>query len=283
MKKFNPPKIIKLNTNFNFYKPPNNFNFRPKLYRPQPIKKSKFSRFQDFDGDNVPNWKDCRPWNPHKQHLSKPMKRRIRRLPIVASPVSMSEEKRKMFERNMPELEKIGNDDDYVIEKAAALMKSRRLPHIMSKEAREQSPEAQRLFFTTVKDYPGIIGEIEKAKPKKVIIASRLQPKDESQRGWTAPTEEVYISPRTPYYSKAHRKKLAKMTYHELKHIEQLKEKPLKEVLEEIGEEYEDRPMEKEAMEYSEQKMKEYHKGRAPTGKAISKTLMLDEENQEDD
>lgn len=204
------------------------------------------------------------------------MEERLRRLPIVASPTSISEEKRIMFKYAIPKVEKIDKDDPRGLEKVAQLMQSRQLPHIMSREAKQIAPVARTLFLSTVEKYPGIVSEIERAKPKKVIVTSKCQPRGESQRGWTSPCQEVYVGPHTPHFSEANMKKLAKTIYHELTHVKQLRKTPIKEVLRQIDMLFEERPMEIEAMEYSEQKIKEYRRGKKPTGREISKTLNLD-------
>jgi len=59
-----------------------------------------------------------------------------------------------------------------------------------------------------------------------------------------------------------------------------LVKEPTDEEYEKIHKQYSEVPVEKEAIEYSEEKMKEYHKGRTPSGKAISKTLQLDEDEE---
>jgi len=270
-----------------------------KPFKPQKIKTTRIRFNFDTDKDGVPDWKDCRPFNPKKQHISKTMKKRIKKLPIVASPTSISGEAYQMWKRME---HKIDRDAPDMIAEVAPHMHSGQLPHVLSKEAKRQAPVARQLFLSTVKKYPGIVSEIERAKPKKVVVTSAQQPDKYMPVGWVSPTGEAYIGPQTPYYSKAHHKKLAQTAYHELKHVEQLKQTPIKKVMnqypqsgpnpmidkvtkeeaEKLAEQHYQVPVEQEAIEHSEEKMKEYHKGRTPSGKAISKTLMLNEENNEE-
>ena len=269
------------------------------MFKPPKIKTIPIRFNLDTDRDGVFDWKDCRPFNQKRQHISKTMKKRIKKLPIVASPTSISGEQYKMWKRME---HKIDRDAPDLMEEVAPRMRSGRLPHIMSKEIKQENQVARQLFLSTIRKYPGIVGEIEKVQPKKVVVTSERQSDKYMPIGWTSPTGEVYIGPQTPYLSKTQQKEVAKTAYHELKHVEQLKETPAIEAIkqypyvsqnmsfdkltdeefEKVAEQHAQVPMEKEAIEHSEEKMKEYHKGRTPSGKAISKTLMLDDENEKE-
>lgn len=231
----------------------------------------------DIDNDRVRDWQDCRPFDRKKQHISHTMEERIKKLPIVASPTSIQGEQYRTLEKIKDKFDKMQETPDKTIsEQVAPLMSSQPLPHIMSKEAKETAPDARRLFLSTVKKYPGIIGEMERSQPKKVVVTSLRQPDKGMLIGWTSPTQEAYVGPSKPSFSKQMKKQTAKTTYHELKHVEQ--NLPTAQMMDqgEFDKPYLERPHEQEAIEYSEQKMKEYYKGRKPTGKEISKVLDLD-------
>ena len=255
----------------------------------KPIKLIKIKTFQpklmdkDIDKDGVPNWKDCKPLDPRKHRISRTMKKRIQALPIVASPATLGEEQEYMFQRTEKKMTEAGEKRrDSVTERMLSMvpyMYSRPLPHIMSKEAKRTAPTARKQFLSTVKKYPSIVGQIEKIQPKKVIVASKHEPRvGIVTTGWTSPTEEVYLAPRR------HKKHLAKTIYHELKHTEQTKKHTPEEFIGQYEEgeydieEREEIPFEKEAIEFAEEQMKGYRKGRRPTGKEITKTLQLEEE-----
>ena len=230
----------------------------------------------DTDKDRVPNYRDCQPLNPCRQHMSRTMKRRIKRLPIYASSTSLREEQ-VMIGQRIIKSKKLKDEEEPDLKKLVKYMHSRELPHISSKEARKTAPKAVTLFYSATKKYPGVVSEIERTKPKKVIVTSKPPPDEGSLYGWVAPTGEMYVSPRKPQYSKIHKKKFAEEIYHESKHVEQVKGMEPQEILAQCELPYEDRPMEIEAYNYQWDKIKEYHKGRQPSGKSISKILDLEE------
>ena len=227
----------------------------------------------DTDNDGVQDRFDCSPFDRRRQHISKSMEERIKKLPIVASPTSIQGEQQQMWERMENKINKEAPD---AAAEVAPHMHSGPLPHIMSKEAKETAPDARRLFLSTIKKYPGIIGEMEKAQPKEVVITSLRQPDEGMPVGWVSPTQEIYVGPQTPQFSKEHQKKFAKTMYHESKHIKQKLSAAQMLKQGEFDVPYLERPHEVEAIGYSKEKMKEYYKGRKPSGKEISKTLELE-------
>jgi len=252
--------------------------------------KPKKIRFNlDTDGDGVIDSKDCKPLDRRYQHISKTMKKRIEKLPIYSSPNSIFVEQRKIWE-NMKD--KIDKENPDVQEEVVSHYYTRDLPHILSKES--EGSVAKEMFLSAVSKYPGIVGDIEKAKPRKVIITSKRQPDIFMPRGWVSPQREVFVGPQTPYLSRTQRKKFAKSMYHELKHARQLEKTPFttlikqyptyrdeyvdfgkvaetEEEFDDVIEKYVEVPVEKEAIAYSKEKMKEYHKRIQPYAKARGK------------
>lgn len=100
----------------------------------------QFSKI-DTDKDRVPDHRDCRPMDPTRHGIkpSRTMRQRLERLPIfVAS-----------------ELGSMGYGP------------AKHPRHIMQKEAKTLHPEATRAALSTIKKYPGIIGQMEKAPSSK--------------------------------------------------------------------------------------------------------------------
>lgn len=230
----------------------------------------------DIDGDKVKDKDDCDPFNRKRQHISKTMEERLKKLPIYVSPKSIFEMQREKGE----DLEKMEAEGKSIplIEGFVPNIPARPLPHIMSKEAKEQAPKARQMFLSSIKKYPGVVGQMEKIQPKKVIIASEVAPPEYQwyQSGWVSPSEEVFIGPpsKRPESSEYH----AQVAYHELQHAEQRKHTNLKDIQEQYSGDikYTEVPMEAEAIQVSKEKMKEYRKGKEPSGKSISKILGLE-------
>ena len=89
----------------------------------------------DTDFDGVPNSKDCRPLNPHKQHLSKTMRERIYAQPIYL---------------------KYKATDKYMY-------------HISDEGMPQSLKQERQKIFSIMKQRPEIIAEIERRKPKSVV------------------------------------------------------------------------------------------------------------------
>lgn len=162
------------NNTIRLYKLHNQLNFhrlikakQTQTFSYQNIKPTKFNKLfhlRDIDKDGVADIFDCRPKNRRYQDV-KPnmlMKKRINKLPIFVT------------EKNV-DYDKFG--------KYGSL--PRKKYHISDKHAPK---EAKRRFYSLVKKYPQVIGEIEKHKPRGVILTT----KDNINKikGWAQDTEE---------------------------------------------------------------------------------------------
>lgn len=109
----------------------------------------------DFDSDGVPNWKDCQPLNPKKQDVEPNilMRRRIERLPIYVTdkPISSSSTKRLSVESY----------------------------HLSDVKARKHAPLARKRILSILKRYPDLITQIERKRPRAVLITSKPDPEGE--------------------------------------------------------------------------------------------------------
>ena len=107
----------------------------------------------DFDGDGVPNYKDCQPLNPKKQDVEPNilMRRRIERLPIYVTDNPISSTERLSVE---------------------AL-------HLSDVRARRYAPIARKQILSILKRYPDLITQIERKRPRAVLVTSKPDPEGE--------------------------------------------------------------------------------------------------------
>lgn len=243
------------------------------IIKPKPlkIKPIRFNFNVDTDRDGVVDHKDCMPFNPKFQHISKTTKRRLSEIPIYVT------------------------DEPIKEKKEGVLFPAHH--HVMSKEAKRYAPVARQEMLSTIKKYPGIIGEMERQPPKRAVYTS-VPPEDTEPSGQYLPSEKsYYIRQYAKKYVKQFPKSIqprmkrlavASEVFHEQKHLEQDVEKRLPHRMSQIPKEYQDTPLEEtpweqEAGEYMIRKTEEYPYDKfpkKPSGKEISKVLQLDEDEE---
>ena len=104
----------------------------------------------DSDRDGVPDYKDCRPFDRYKQHVSETTKKRLKDLPIYLS-TSGEDKAYRIFDKTKSQLQR--NQEE--------------------PETLEHYPKrAEEEFLSIVKKYPSVLGEMEKAQPVDVIYTS---------------------------------------------------------------------------------------------------------------
>lgn len=215
--------------------------------------------FGDFDHDGVPNIYDCDPLNP-KRHGIEPNEeawKRIEALPIFVTDEPIDP----IAGRSMPQITRV------------------------MRGAEHDGSIARQRFLSIIKHYPQVLGEIERQKPVRVIVTSRL--KKELYRGkplytlgYAAPIKEgvydglVVSSPRRGYivvrlggkpyakkfetrYGQRELQEYVNTFLHELAHLEQYKKWGVGTVLAKRMRKgvYTKRPLEKKAEEVAEKKL----------------------------
>ena len=110
---------------------------------------SSYSKRTDIDRDGVPDYKDCRPLDPTRQHIkpNKLMKKELENLPTTFLVTDLSPVQAK-------------KDNFYTLG---------------SKEAKWYCPEAVRNIWGILKRNPHILSAIKKAKPKVTVYYAGIK------------------------------------------------------------------------------------------------------------
>lgn len=233
-----------------------------------PIKSNHLHFNLDTDRDGFPDYKDCRPFNPrmHSIEPSETTKKRLQKIPlhITDEPIVQS------------------SDDRYAVSIPESY-------HILSKQAKQMAPKARTQILSTIKKYPGVVGELERRKPKNVFFTSVPTKTKQEAVGEYFPYEDTfYVKPVSPEILKGkdseeekirrQRRGIAEVIFHEGFHEGQAEEETPSVFSKTYAKhKLSKRRFEKQATKYQYQKIREYDdKGEEPTGKEISKILDVD-------
>lgn len=152
----------------------------------------------DLDKDGVSDVKDCRPFNPRKQHITNTMKDRLEKLDIEVGD-----------ERGGP----------------------RKRYHVMSKDARKYAPKGTQQVRSVVSKFPQIVEKLEEESKYKPVLwehfhDDREEGDSDDSLGMTfsgkrgIPTV-VMTRPSSHYKGKDKIYSLGETTLHELRHVQQ--------------------------------------------------------------
>lgn len=187
--------------------------------------------YHDSDWDGVPNFRDCNLWNPREHRGVRPSKTMKKRL-----------EKHRIL---------VSDNPPYFY-------------GVTTKAAKKESPKAQKQLFSAIKKYPNIVGVIERTQPREYMYTSKTHKDESSMQGRKSvvirpPAEQeskerykkqilkgvpkkykkeaLEIVEETPYtfedigtIGRKQRRAIAKSSFHELRHVQQEKEKGRKEM-----------------------------------------------------
>jgi len=168
------------------------------------MKRKKFTWYSkrfDSDGDNVPNFRDCQPFNPFRQHISSTQKERVDALDIWLN------------------VERGGEDDDFVK---------------IGKESKQDAPLATQQVYSLFSKYPNLLGKAERLSEEgRFTISHTSDPSGKSLDLEGAYGTQITGQVRTKgVYESAlpeqNRQTLAKVMFHEMKHEDQERRDPEK-------------------------------------------------------
>ena len=110
--------------------------------------KTKFPSSFDVDGDGVPNWFDCRPYDARFQHVrpNKTMEARLRKLPIY-----FTTSRGTFYE----------------------IIHSHTFYTLQDKQVPRDVEILRQRFYSMIKKRPDVVGEIERTKPYAIFFTKR--------------------------------------------------------------------------------------------------------------
>ena len=217
----------------------------------------------DLDRDKVLDHKDCRPFNPRKQHVGNPMKERLKNIPLYITDKSYSHR--------------------------MSYNKEKGVVHIMDPKAKKIAPNAYEEVWHIINKYPSVVSDIEKSDPRKVLYSSQLAELsyDDSinpesyERGGFASDRFALIKRRAGKSTQYVDAPETRTFHHEMKHIEQEKRLGKAEMGRQHDEyPYDDRPIELEAKSHALQKLHQYAP-REPKTEYLPDVLGMAEEDKD--
>jgi len=263
----------------------------------------------DTDKDGVLDHKDCRPFNKKLQHVrpNRQMRKEIKSLPIYVSPKPSygfgytDQQARhhilsKEAKREAPKLTQ------------TVLSTIKKYPNIIGEIKRSKPKD---ITYAKKIDTPSAHGVTDVQSKRIAVATDRTLPVSKIEaRKWTNQSKEflpkrmyniqkerfnrdIFVDEPLDVRRKKIKKALASTTFHELKHVKQIKNYP---TYDDFADKYRiqekslggENPFEIEAHEEAIQQIKKREeKSKKPTGEEITKTLILDEdekdENEEDE
>ena len=128
------------------------------------IKNFKAFSTKDSDGDKVPDYRDCSPYNPRK-HGVEPnpyMERKISRIPIFVTQKRLWEDTYRFLAWTAK------NERGKFVEKA----KKHGLYPLLSREAEIYAPLSRKIALSILKKYPELIREAKTTRPIAIFITN---------------------------------------------------------------------------------------------------------------
>lgn len=252
----------------------------------------------DTDRDNVKDRDDCEWWNPKKQHITpnQATRERLKKVPIYVTDEPV-------YQRRKEDLYRIESE-------APGSFKG--VHHISSPEAKKYAPTTTREVYGMIKEYPSVLGEIERTKPKQIIYSTAIPPTDtvgleykkriivRSPNIYSGSLEEIELPEKKSEFEREYtrekyvrqlpfekdtdkqlfekeRRSLADTTFHELEHVKQERVLGMGKMdIQQKTFPYSEIPFEKEARKESLEQLQKYEPSQQPTGKQITKILDLD-------
>jgi len=169
-----------------------------KTFKPPKIKTIPIRFNFDTDRDGVKDYKDCRPFNTHKQHArpSQTTRKRLEKLPIY-------------FVSNE------ATPYDVAVSKKKYTVRDKKVPKTIH--------QTRQRFYSVIKKRPDVLGEMERTTPDAIVFTKR----GGQEEGYFLSTddEELVVSrlsSRTGHpYREEEAQESAGTIHHELEHVKQ--------------------------------------------------------------